>query len=193
MAKMFAAAAATRGRRNFSKVHRAHPTTDQFHLVNTPSLHMRWNTTTQHSLAGEYQAVFARAPVKPIHVHRLHVTAGANRSSNRTQWASQDNAIAEHTGLSVGNPSPPSSDPAARVDATAAALRDTFAGIDALIAHNLQRVQRAFRDARVGPHHFAGSTGYGHGDLGRAALDEVGQRGCCVLRIRLMNALAVHR
>jgi cystathionine beta-lyase family protein involved in aluminum resistance len=36
---------------------------------------------------------------------------------------------------------------------------------------NLARCQRAFRAARVGPHHFAGSTGYGHGDLGREALD----------------------
>jgi len=38
---------------------------------------------------------------------------------------------------------------------------------------NLSRCQRAFRDARVGPHHFAGSTGYGHGDQGREALDSV--------------------
>ena len=26
---------------------------------------------------------------------------------------------------------------------------------------------------RVGPHHFTGSTGYGHGDLGREAFDQV--------------------
>jgi hypothetical protein len=30
------------------------------------------------------------------------------------------------------------------------------------------------RRARIGPHHFLGSTGYGHGDLGREALDQVG-------------------
>lgn len=34
-------------------------------------------------------------------------------------------------------------------------------------------IQAAFRNAQIGPHHFAGSTGYGHGDLGRAALDKV--------------------
>eukprot|EP00882_Tetradesmus_deserticola_P032934 GHRQ01037579.1.p1 GENE.GHRQ01037579.1~~GHRQ01037579.1.p1 ORF type:complete len:146 (+),score=22.22 GHRQ01037579.1:276-713(+) len=31
----------------------------------------------------------------------------------------------------------------------------------------------AGRRARIGPHHFLGSTGYGHGDLGREALDQV--------------------
>lgn len=53
-------------------------------------------------------------------------------------------------------------------------LKPLFGRIDRLVAHNLRRVQRAFAAARVGPHHFGGSTGYGHGDLGRAALDEVG-------------------
>jgi cystathionine beta-lyase family protein involved in aluminum resistance len=53
-------------------------------------------------------------------------------------------------------------------------LKDAFADIDVeLVAANMQRVQEAMRRARIGPHHFAGSTGYGHGDLGRAALDEV--------------------
>ena len=52
-------------------------------------------------------------------------------------------------------------------------LQGAFFAIDSgLVAGNLQRVQAALRRARVGPHHFAGSTGYGHGDLGRAALDE---------------------
>jgi cystathionine beta-lyase family protein involved in aluminum resistance len=45
--------------------------------------------------------------------------------------------------------------------------------VDRRVAANLARVQAAFRRARVGPHHFAGSTGYGHGDLGREALDNV--------------------
>ena len=38
--------------------------------------------------------------------------------------------------------------------------------------------QAAFRNAQIGPHHFAGSTGYGHGDLGRAALDKVAAAIC---------------
>ena len=92
--------------------------------------------------------------------------------------------------------------------------RSLFADIDRLVHTNLRRVQQAMRRHRIGPHHFAGSTGgraggqlcsragsagrrlppfacplldlcpsptshdplpagYGHGDLGRAALDEV--------------------
>ncbi len=52
-------------------------------------------------------------------------------------------------------------------------VQPLFQEIDRLVGFNLARVQSAFRTARIGPHHFAGSTGYGHGDLGRAALDEV--------------------
>ncbi len=52
-------------------------------------------------------------------------------------------------------------------------LQPAFAAIDRLVAANLKRVQQAFATAQVGPHHFAGSTGYGHGDLGRDALDRV--------------------
>ena len=55
----------------------------------------------------------------------------------------------------------------------AAELQPSFAAIDRLVATNLKRVQQAFATAQVAPHHFAGSTGYGHGDLGRDALDRV--------------------
>lgn len=55
----------------------------------------------------------------------------------------------------------------------AAKLQPTFAAIDKLVASNIRRVQAAFAAAQIGPHHFAGSTGYGHGDIGRAAIDEV--------------------
>ena len=63
--------------------------------------------------------------------------------------------------------------PTPQVWACADAAAPLFASIDRLVAGNLRRVQAAFAAARVGPHHFSGSTGYGHGDLGRAALDEV--------------------
>ena len=52
-------------------------------------------------------------------------------------------------------------------------LQPIFAGIDQLVGQNLRRVQSAMRRHRVGPHHFSGSTGYGHGDLGREAFDLV--------------------
>ncbi len=41
--------------------------------------------------------------------------------------------------------------------------------------------QGAFRNARIGPHHFAGSTGYGHGDQGRTAMDQVIE--CIITRL----------
>ncbi len=48
-----------------------------------------------------------------------------------------------------------------------------FSGIDTQVKHNLKRVLDAFRRYRVGTHHFAGVTGYGHDDLGRQTLDQV--------------------
>jgi len=53
------------------------------------------------------------------------------------------------------------------------ALLQIFSGIDAQVKHNLKRVLDAFRDRRVGAHHFAGVSGYGHDDLGRETLDKV--------------------
>lgn len=45
--------------------------------------------------------------------------------------------------------------------------------MDNLVARNTARVLRAFQNARVGSHHFGGSTGYGHEDAGgREALDQ---------------------
>ncbi|HBK22135.1 MAG TPA: aluminum resistance family protein [Planktothrix sp. UBA10369] len=48
-----------------------------------------------------------------------------------------------------------------------------FSGIDTQVKHNLKRILDAFRHYRVGTHHFAGVTGYGHDDLGRQILDQV--------------------
>ena len=67
--------------------------------------------------------------------------------------------------LTPHHPSP------SQVAAALAACAPDFAAVDALIAANVRRTQAAFRAARIGPHHFAGSTGYGKGDAGRAALD----------------------
>jgi cystathionine beta-lyase family protein involved in aluminum resistance len=53
------------------------------------------------------------------------------------------------------------------------ALLPIFSGIDAQVKQNLQRVLNAFRHYRVGAHHFAGVSGYGHDDLGRETLDQV--------------------
>lgn len=53
------------------------------------------------------------------------------------------------------------------------ALFPIFSGIDAQVKQNLKRVLSAFRRHRVGAHHFAGVSGYGHDDLGRETLDKV--------------------
>jgi cystathionine beta-lyase family protein involved in aluminum resistance len=55
----------------------------------------------------------------------------------------------------------------------AIALAPTFTKIDLHIKQNLERVLQAFRDRRVGAHHFASVSGYGHGDMGRDVLDQV--------------------
>ncbi|NJR19472.1 MAG: methionine gamma-lyase family protein [Calothrix sp. CSU_2_0] len=52
-------------------------------------------------------------------------------------------------------------------------LLQIFSGIDATVKQNLQRVLDAFRHHKVGAHHFAGVSGYGHDDLGRETLDKV--------------------
>lgn len=53
------------------------------------------------------------------------------------------------------------------------ALRPIFSNIDTQVKENLHRVLRVFRHHRVGPHHFASVSGYGHDDLGRQVLDRV--------------------
>ena len=53
------------------------------------------------------------------------------------------------------------------------ALSPIFSGIDAQVKQNLQRILNAFRNHRVGVHHFGSVSGYGHDDLGRETLDRV--------------------
>jgi cystathionine beta-lyase family protein involved in aluminum resistance len=53
------------------------------------------------------------------------------------------------------------------------ALFQIFSGIDSQVKRNMRRVLTAFRQHQVGVHHFAGTTGYGHQDLGRQVLDQV--------------------
>lgn len=53
------------------------------------------------------------------------------------------------------------------------ALLPIFSKIDSQVKQNLQKVLISFRQHRVGVHHFAGVSGYGHDDLGRETLDRV--------------------
>ena len=52
-------------------------------------------------------------------------------------------------------------------------LNPIFSEIDTKVKQNLKKVLAAFRDHRVGVHHFASVSGYGHDDLGRETLDRV--------------------
>jgi cystathionine beta-lyase family protein involved in aluminum resistance len=48
-----------------------------------------------------------------------------------------------------------------------------FRDIDSRTQRTISRILTAFREARVGPHLFGGTDGYGHGDMGRETLDEI--------------------
>jgi cystathionine beta-lyase family protein involved in aluminum resistance len=62
---------------------------------------------------------------------------------------------------------------ASAIDRARSTLSDLYEQIDRLTQINLRKVLQAFRDHRVGVHHFGSMTGYGHGDLGREVLDQV--------------------
>ncbi len=53
------------------------------------------------------------------------------------------------------------------------ALGSVFAKIEEITDYNQQKMMAAFSAARVSESHFAASTGYGYGDRGRDALDQV--------------------
>jgi cystathionine beta-lyase family protein involved in aluminum resistance len=59
------------------------------------------------------------------------------------------------------------------IDRAIAALSPTFNQIDLQVKANLSKVLQAFRDHKVGTHHFNSVSGYGHNDLGREVIDLV--------------------
>ncbi|MGK7877708.1 MAG: aminotransferase class I/II-fold pyridoxal phosphate-dependent enzyme [Xenococcaceae cyanobacterium] len=59
------------------------------------------------------------------------------------------------------------------LEAAEKALSPIFSEIDTQVKQNLKKVLKAFRNHRVGVHHFASVSGYGHDDLGRETLDKV--------------------
>ncbi|KMT13007.1 hypothetical protein BVRB_4g087220 [Beta vulgaris subsp. vulgaris] len=59
------------------------------------------------------------------------------------------------------------------VENAVASLHSEFRYIDNVVAHNTSRVLKAYQNARVGSHFFAGCTGYGHDEAGgREGLDQ---------------------
>ena len=73
--------------------------------------------------------------------------------------------------LSVPRLSPAA--PAERVAAALERIAPLAAARTATIRPRLERVLAAFAAERLGVHHFASVSGYGHGDLGRETLDRV--------------------
>ena len=59
------------------------------------------------------------------------------------------------------------------ISTTEASLTDVFSDINAIESYNQAKVLAAFQKERIAAHHFAPSTGYGYGDIGRDALSRV--------------------
>ena len=70
-------------------------------------------------------------------------------------------------------------------------LAPIFWGIDMQVKANLSRVLAAMHKHRVGSHHFASVSGYGHNDLGRDTLDrvfaDVMQAEAAAVRVQLVS------
>ena len=58
-------------------------------------------------------------------------------------------------------------------DEAMALCADKLNEIDEIQEYNQQKMIKAFQKAKISESHFVGSTGYGYGDRGRDALDEV--------------------
>ena len=78
-----------------------------------------------------------------------------------------------------------------KVQVSEVALSQIFWHIDLQVKANLSRVLAAMGKHRVGSHHFASVSGYGHNDLGRATLDrvfaDVMQAEAAAVRVQLVS------
>jgi cystathionine beta-lyase family protein involved in aluminum resistance len=81
-----------------------------------------------------------------------------------------------------------------RVAAAAERIAPLAALHTTAVKGGLARVLAAFAAERLGPHHFASVSGYGHGDLGRAVLDRVFARvlGAEAAAVRLQFVSGTH-
>ncbi|CAG9461559.1 unnamed protein product [Pedinophyceae sp. YPF-701] len=146
------------------------------------SRHLPGCQLSQPARAGQRPCGRAVTPARSVRAR------GLNRSANRSRWSSGN----------AGGPGGDAADgvaggqlaelrgdegqlleacssltPSQVVWGAAEDLAAEFAAVDRHVFQCSARVQRAMARARVGPHHFQGSTGYGHGDIGRDALDEI--------------------
>ena len=60
-----------------------------------------------------------------------------------------------------------------RIASAEAALKEQFARIDAIEEHGTRRILKAYQEHMIAYRHFAPTTGYGYGDVGRDTLEKV--------------------
>ncbi|KAF5730651.1 hypothetical protein HS088_TW19G00243 [Tripterygium wilfordii] len=95
------------------------------------------------------------APANPARLQRASMPPVAVTSSSRVSFRSDGHPFVPEVVKAVDS------------------LYLDFRAVDNLVARNTARVLKAFQNARLGSHHFAGSTGYGHDEAGgREALDQ---------------------
>jgi cystathionine beta-lyase family protein involved in aluminum resistance len=96
--------------------------------------------------------------------------------------------------MTLALPSLSASEAADRVAAALARIAPLAAMRTAGVRPRLERVLAAFAAERVGVHHFASVSGYGHGDLGREILDRVFARvvGAEAAAVRLQFVSGTH-
>ncbi|PNW82969.1 hypothetical protein CHLRE_06g301650v5 [Chlamydomonas reinhardtii] len=133
----------------------------------------RCPTAIRHTVDGQI-APLAPLAARPVVAAptRTVIAHGERRSANRTKWATAEPPSGA-AGPAVAESPVREQTVAEQIWDCAQDLAPVFTEVDRLVAANVRKVQKAFRDHRIGPHHFQGSTGYGHGDLGREALDSV--------------------
>ena len=105
---------------------------------------------------------------------RLAGLRGGGQDADEPQQTAESYTI---DGMPTRQPGEPFSEVEAKLQVSAARERleesGVFREIDSRTQRTLRRILAAFREARVGPHLFGGTDGYGHGDLGRETLDEI--------------------
>mmetsp|Transcript_2788 Transcript_2788/g.9416 ORF Transcript_2788/g.9416 Transcript_2788/m.9416 type:complete len:504 (-) Transcript_2788:154-1665(-) len=111
----------------------------------------------------------------PLPQRRTFASASASLGASTPRWPAPPMRGPRAPGAAIAEvEQSPQRERAARMVAEVALqIAPEFHEVDAMVARNLRRVQGAFKRAGVGSHFFAGATGYGHGDLGREALDQV--------------------
>jgi cystathionine beta-lyase family protein involved in aluminum resistance len=102
-----------------------------------------------------------------------HLNYSDAKSSDNTLAGMQASAQLEQLAVEQLAVEQPLEEPLSVEQPLAQSTLQIFYQIDMQVKKNLAKVLAAFRAHRVGTHHFASVSGYGHDDLGRETLDKV--------------------